>query len=95
MGGRGLFVGGDKIFFLYSTATGHAVAQFIEALCYKPEVAGSNTDEVDFFNLFNPSSRIMALLPTQPVIEISTRAVGKGRPARRNDKLTAICEPIV
>jgi hypothetical protein len=50
-------------------------------------------DEVDFFNLPNPSSRTMALGST----EMSTRNIpgGKGRPARRADNLTAICEPIV
>jgi hypothetical protein len=38
----------------------------------------------------------MALGSTQPVTEMSTRNFpgGKGRPARRADKLTAICEPI-
>jgi hypothetical protein len=39
----------------------------------------------------------MALVSTQPLTEISTRNLlgGKGRPARRADNLTAICEPIV
>jgi hypothetical protein len=54
-------------------------------------------DEVYFFNLPNPSSRTMALGSTQPLIEMSTRNIpgGKGRPARKADNLTAICEPIV
>jgi hypothetical protein len=54
-------------------------------------------DEVDFFNLPNPSSRTMALGLTQPLTEISTRNFpgGKKRPARRPDKLTAISEPNV
>jgi hypothetical protein len=30
-------------------------------------------DEVDFFNLPNPSSRTMAMESTQPLIEMSTR----------------------
>jgi hypothetical protein len=49
-----------------------------------------------FFNLPNPSSRTMALGPTQPLTEMSARNLpgGKGRPARKAD-LTAICEPIV
>jgi hypothetical protein len=61
------------------------------------KVAGSNPDEIDFFNLPNPSSRTMALWTTQPLTEMSTRNLpgGKGRPARKADKLTAICEPIV
>jgi hypothetical protein len=39
----------------------------------------------------------MALGSTQPLIEMSTRNCpgGKGRPARKADNLTAICEPIV
>jgi hypothetical protein len=54
-------------------------------------------DEVDFFNLPNPSSRTMALGSSQPLTEMSTRIIpeGKGRPARKADSLTAICEPIV
>jgi hypothetical protein len=54
-------------------------------------------DEVDFFNLPNPSSRTMALGSTQPLTEMSTRDLpgGKKRPVRRADNLTAICEPNV
>jgi hypothetical protein len=54
-------------------------------------------DEVDFFNLPKPSSRTMALGSTQPLTEMSTRNLpgGEGRPARKADNLTAICEPIV
>jgi hypothetical protein len=54
-------------------------------------------DEVDFFNLPYPSSRTMALGSTQPLREMSTRNLpgGEGRPARKADNLTAICEPIV
>jgi hypothetical protein len=48
-------------------------------------------------DLPNPSGRNMALGPTQPLTEMSTRNLpgGKGRPARKADNLTAICEPIV
>jgi hypothetical protein len=62
------------------------------------KVAGSSPDEVNFFfNLPNPSSRTMALGSTQPLTEIGTRnlAGGKGRPTRKADSLTAICEPFV
>jgi hypothetical protein len=54
-------------------------------------------DEVDFFNLPNPSSSIMVLGSTQPLTEISTRNLsgGKKRPARRADNLAATCEPNV
>jgi hypothetical protein len=50
-----------------------------------------------FFNLLNHSSRTMALESTQSLTEMSTRNIpgGKGRPARKADNLTAICEPIV
>jgi hypothetical protein len=52
-----------------------------------------------FFNWSNPSSRTMALGSTQPLTEMSTRNLpagrGEGRPARKADNLTAICEPIV
>jgi hypothetical protein len=39
----------------------------------------------------------MTLGSTQPLTEMSTGKlpVGKGRPARKADNLTAICEPIV
>jgi hypothetical protein len=39
----------------------------------------------------------MVMGSTQPLTEISTRNIpgDKGRPARKADNLTAICEPIV
>jgi hypothetical protein len=42
-------------------------------------------DEVDFFNLPDPSTRTMALGSTQPLTEMTTRNFpeGKKRPARR------------
>jgi hypothetical protein len=54
-------------------------------------------DEVDFFNLPNPSSRTMALGSTQPLSEMSTRnhPGGKKLPAPRADNLAAIYEPNV
>jgi hypothetical protein len=54
-------------------------------------------DEVDFFNLPNPSSHTMALVSTQPLTEMSTRNFlgGKKRPAHRADDLAAIYEPNV
>jgi hypothetical protein len=55
------------------------------------------SDEVDFFNLPNPSSRTMALGSIQPLTKMSTRNLpgGKKRPARRADNLAAIYEPNV
>jgi hypothetical protein len=54
-------------------------------------------DDVDIFNLPNPSSRTMSLRSTQPLTEMSTRNFpgGNKRPARRADNLAAICEPNV
>jgi hypothetical protein len=54
-------------------------------------------DEVDFFNLLNPSSRTLALGSTQPLTEMSIRNLNGGnkRPARRADNLAVICEPNV
>jgi hypothetical protein len=55
------------------------------------------TDEVDFFNLHNPSSRTMAQGSTQPLTEMITRNLpgGKKRLACRADNLAAIYEPNV
>jgi hypothetical protein len=52
---------------------------------------------LDSFNLLNPSSCIMALGSSQPLTEMSIRNLsgGKGRPARKAENLTAICEPII
>jgi hypothetical protein len=51
-----------------------------------------------FSNLPNPSCRTMALGSTQPLTEMSTRNLkkkkktgDKGRPARMDDNLAAIC----
>jgi hypothetical protein len=54
-------------------------------------------DQVDLFNLPNPSSRTMALGSTQPLAEMSTGNLpwGKKRPASRADNLAAIYEPNV
>jgi hypothetical protein len=62
-------------------------------------VVGSNSDGVIGFNfaLHNPSSRAMGLGMTQLLTKKSARNLtgDKGRPARKADNLTAICEPIV
>jgi hypothetical protein len=52
---------------------------------------------LNFFNLHNRSGRTMALWSTQPLTEMSTRNLpgGEGRPGRKADDLTAICEPTV
>jgi hypothetical protein len=60
-------------------------------------VTGSIPDVVGFFNWPNTSGRTMALGSTQPLTEMSIRdhPGAKGRPARKADNFTAICEPIV
>jgi hypothetical protein len=61
-------------------------------------VVGSIPDEVIvLLSFFNPSSRTMALEPTQSLTRMSTRNLpgGKGLPAHKADNFTAICEPIV
>jgi hypothetical protein len=52
---------------------------------------------LEFFNWPKPSSRTMVLESTQSGTEMSIRNLpgGKGRPARKADNFTAICEPIV
>jgi hypothetical protein len=54
-------------------------------------------EELDFFNLPNPSSRTMALGSTQPLTEMSTRNLlgGEKRPSPRADNFAAIYEPNV
>jgi hypothetical protein len=67
-----------------------ALAQLLEALCYKPEGHGFMSWWSRFlFNLSNPSSRTVALRSTQPLTEMSTRnlPVGIGRSARKVDSL--------
>jgi hypothetical protein len=50
-----------------------------------------------FFNLPNPSSRIITLAFTQPLIKMGNRRSfwGKARPARKADNLIVICKPTV
>jgi len=52
----------------------HAVVHLVYALRYKPEGRGFDWN----FYLHNPSSPIMALGSTQPLTEISTRAISCG-----------------
>jgi hypothetical protein len=55
-------------------------------------VAGSNLDEMDFFNVPNPSSRTMALVLTQLLTEMSTRksSGGGGGKGGRRVRLTIL-----
>jgi hypothetical protein len=70
----------------------------VEDYVKRQTVVGSIADEATgIFNWPNSSSRIIALGSTQPLTDMSTRNLpgGTGRPARKADKLTAICEPII
>jgi hypothetical protein len=60
-------------------------------------LSSSPDEATGFFNLPNPSSRIVALASTQPLTEMSIRNLpgGKGWPTRKVDNLTAICETII
>jgi hypothetical protein len=59
-------------------------------------VVSIHDEVIRFFNLLNPSSRIMTLGSTQPLTEMSARNFpgGERGPARKADNPTAICEPI-
>jgi hypothetical protein len=83
----------------YYFRKGQAVASWLRHYTTSRKIADSSQDEVDFFNLSNPSSRIMVLGWTQRLSEMNTRnLLGGGgeewRPARKADNLTAICELI-
>jgi hypothetical protein len=62
-----------------------------------PQPTTISDEVIGFFNLPITSSRIMVLVSTQPLIEMSARNLpeGKERPARKADDSTAICELIV
>ena len=58
---------------------GHAVAQLVEALRYKPEGRGFDSPTVSLdFLIDNPSGRTVAVGLIQPVTEMSTRSVSWG-----------------
>jgi hypothetical protein len=50
------------------------------------KVAGSSPNEVDFFNLPNPSSHTMALGSTQLLTEMSTRHIPGGGGGAKGDR---------
>jgi hypothetical protein len=70
---------------LSSLALNHLTASHIIIFPYiwksyatSRKVAGSSPDDVNFFNLPNPSSRTMTLVSTQHLTEISTRNLPGG-----------------
>jgi hypothetical protein len=54
---------------------GHAVAQLVEALRYKPE---DRDFDSGWCHWYNPSGRTMALGPTQPLTEMNARNISLG-----------------
>jgi hypothetical protein len=76
--------------------TGQRDRSWLRHYAISPKVAGSIPDVIGFFDWPNPSSRTMALPSTQPLPEMSTRNIprGKGLPARKAENLTAISEQI-
>jgi hypothetical protein len=52
--------------------------RFFQRCATSRKIAGSSSNEVDFFNLRNPSSRTMVLGLTQPLTETSTRKLPRG-----------------
>jgi len=55
------------------------MAQFVEALCYKSEGRGFDSQWYHWnFHWYNPSGRTMALGLTQPLTEMSTRNISWG-----------------
>jgi hypothetical protein len=68
-------------FLLLLFPLGQAVAKLVEALRYNP-VAGSILDGVTgIFYRHNPSDRTVALGPSQPLTEMSTRNIPWGKKA--------------
>jgi hypothetical protein len=92
---------GDDAFNYLSSlfAGGTGYRTWLRHYATSRKIAGSIPNELIgfFFNLRNPCSRAMALGSTQPLTEMSTRnrSGDKGRPVRKADNLTAICELIV
>jgi hypothetical protein len=80
---------------LYSGARGSVVGWGTMLRAGRSPVRVS--DEVDFFNLPNPSSRTMTLGSTQPLTELSTRNFpgSNKRPTRGADNLAVIYKPNV
>jgi hypothetical protein len=78
-----------------TSGEGHAVAYLVEALCYKRE--SQAPEEVNVFNLPNPSSRTMALGSTRPLTEMSIGNLSGGKKLRapKTDNLAVIYEPNV
>jgi hypothetical protein len=66
----------NGIHFYTRNWLGHAVAQLVEAVRYKPEGRGFDSDGV--IGIFYSSGRAMALGLTQPLIEMSTRNISPG-----------------
>jgi hypothetical protein len=85
-----------KFNYVFLSCWGTQERSWLRHYATSQKVAGSIPDEATgFFNWPNPSRSTMAPGPTQPLTEMSTRNLprGKGWPVHKADNLTAICEP--
>jgi hypothetical protein len=69
------------LFCVAHTTTAMRLRSWLRHYARSRKVAGSSPDEVDIFNLRNPSSRVMALGLTQPLTEMSTKNLPGGQRA--------------
>jgi len=77
--------------FNHSIIMGTAVAQWLRCCATNRKVAGSIPNGVTGnFHLHNPSDRIMALVSTQPLTEMSTRSICWGVKSGRCVRLTTL-----
>ena len=83
-----------RILLYLSKNWGHAVAQLVEALHYKPGGRGLGSRWCGIFHWHNPSGRAMALELIQPLTEMSTMNVSwgvKAAGARAENLTTFVC----
>jgi hypothetical protein len=88
----------NSLSFGTTTCLFTSIAELVEALHYKYEGRGFDSDEViGSFNWPNPSNSTWPWGQLRFLTEMSTRNLpgGKGRPARKANSLTGIREPIV
>jgi hypothetical protein len=84
-----------QMYFFVFIVRGMRYRSWLRYYTTSREVAGSIPDVIEFFSWPNPSSCTMVLRSTQPLTKMRNLPGDKGRPARKADNLTVICEPIV
>jgi len=71
-----MVIKGEELIFADTTIQVEGHAQLVEALRYKPEGCGFNSQWRHWnFHRHNPSGHTMALGSTQPLTEMSTRNI--------------------